>query len=99
MRVFMNEAEVKAAGLTTFGRAVHKKGHIAGSEPIGILRTELEAQLTEALAAVEWRGRTEEDGDDCCPCCDALAVQDGTPIHNDGCALGAALKAARGEPA
>lgn len=53
--------------------------------------------LYEALKAVEWAGRNSEDGDPCCPFCDVLAVQEGKPLHNDGCVLDAALKSAQGE--
>lgn len=62
------------------------------------VRTDLEAQLAEALEAVEWEGRNLY-GIRVCPTCRTVRDYGDAPEHADGCKLSLALKAFKGDPA
>lgn len=85
MRVFRNRAAAEAAD---FAVSAHSPT-IAASNTSGeraIVRTDLEAQLAEALEAVQRLAGH-------CPCCGQMRNRD----HAPDCKLSLALKAFRGE--
>jgi hypothetical protein len=97
MRVFRNREEAEKAGwnLTAGNQAYRDTPSSADREwsrEWAAIRTPLEAQLAEALEAVEWlRGRGGLRG---CPTCGGLLKGSG---HAADCKLADALRAFRGE--
>lgn len=99
MRVFKNKEEAAAAGYEVGQDAsfAFKRG-APSAERRAHIRSALEAQLAEALEAVEW-SLADRDGDDRCPLCFARQENDDhTPgAHLEVCKLSLALKSFRGE--
>jgi len=104
LRVFRNRAAAEAEGFhvrTGSPSQAYREVPVKNSPRIrlkyvGDVRTDLEAQLAEALEAVEWKGepiRTDDDWLEACPCCD----EPYTSRHTPDCKLSLALKAFRGE--
>lgn len=92
-RVFKSRAEAQAAGHSVRTdqypwRVMQTPGADPHIPAAPIVRTDLEAQLAEALAPLEWSGGF--NGMAACPTCQCLR-----PIHAEGCALKAALRAYR----
>ena len=97
MRVFTSRKEAENAGLVmdSNGRHAYKRGR-----PLvhaGIVRSDLEAQLAEALAAVESRGQ-DRHGNRACPKCGVSMDYGSAREHRGDCKLSLALAAFRGEP-
>ena len=103
MRLFKNRAEAEAAGFSVerthypwlaLGQPSPSVGHRSQA---GVVRTDLEAQLVEALEAVEWSSPRRDPGSNkggmACPVCGRFKA-DG---HNRICRISLALKSARGE--
>lgn len=84
MRVFKGRAEVEKAGLRWVGGS--QAVAMDGQRIAAIVRTDLEAQLAEALEAVQHLAGH-------CPCCGEMRNRD----HAPDCKLSLALKAFRGE--
>jgi hypothetical protein len=90
MKTFRNSAEAEAAGYLNFGRAPDQRPlfmHGTTAERATVL-TPLEAQLLEALEAVEW------DHEGMCPWCHGSHR---AWRHADDCKLFLAIKSASGE--